>query len=108
MTNEVLQTYGDAPMVKLTNIEADIESVKELSQQTTKVMDTIVINIQDIIEERISNVKDEIKTSIKTRISDMKDDIKEIKKVVNKALADDCEYDTIYSRINDISFVIGL
>ena len=61
MTNEVLQTYGDAPMVKLTNIEMDIGKIKEVSQNTVNIMDSIVADIREIIEESISDIEAALK-----------------------------------------------
>lgn len=88
VTNEVLQTYGDAPMVKLTNIEADIEKVKEMSQRTTDIASSMVSDIQKAIEHGIS---------------DMQDDMSAVKSVIDKALADEYEYDSVYSKISDVS-----
>ena len=87
-TNEVLQTYGDAPMVKLTNIEATIERVKEVSQRTADIASSIVGDIQETIEDGIS---------------DIQDDMSAVKTVIDKALDDEYEYDSVYSKISDIS-----
>lgn len=73
VTNEVLQTYGDAPMVKLTNIEENIKKVKEVSQRTDEVV-------------RLNA-----------------DNIEAMKNTINKALADEYEYDSVYYRINNVS-----
>lgn len=72
-TNEVLQTYGNAPMVKLTNIEANIEKFKEMSQR-----------IEDVVKLN-------------------GDDIKAVKNIINKALADEYDYESVYSKISDVS-----
>ena len=88
VTNEVLQTYGDAPMVKLTNIEVDIERVRELSQRTTDVVSSLVDNIQEAMEDGLSG---------------MQENISEVKSVIDKALDDEYDYDSVYYKISDIA-----
>ena len=88
ITNEVLQTYGDAPMVKLNNIEANIEKVRELSQRTRDIFSSMVDDIQDAIEDGMSG---------------MKENISEVKTVIDKALDDEYDYHSVYYKISDIA-----
>ena len=91
ITNQVLQKYGDAPMVKLTNIESEMKNTSETARRTAGIVGMLIKDIHETIGEGIS---------------DMLNDVNTVKEIVEKALIDewDAEWkpsESVYYKIND-------
>lgn len=87
-TNQVIKTYGDAPMVKLTNIETNVRKVSESSQRTSDIVSLIYGNILE---------------TIKNSIFEVQDDILAVKEVIDRTLADEYDYDSVYYKIDNVT-----
>lgn len=92
VTNGVIQTYGNAPMVKLTNIEDNIDKVKDILYKTLDdeyEYDSIYSKIREVVDE-ISSFENEI------------EDVKSTIDSINQTLSDKYGYDSICSMIHNM------
>lgn len=109
-TNGVLQTYGDAPMVKLTNIEAEIRDVREATQRTEGTVSLLTNDVREAAqktEEAVGSIVDDIQEIIGEGVSGIKGGVSTVKEIVEKALGDEYEYDSLYNKINDVSYNVN-
>lgn len=100
-TNEVLDTYGDAPMVKLNSIETMLEDVKDLIDDVDDEIDNVNNELNDV-KNKVGDALDQYSSySLFSRLESVQNDLESVKDKINESL-DQYGYSSLYRKIEEV------
>lgn len=92
-TNNAIKNYGDSPMVKISNIESQVGDLRSLVKATNSVMN----NMKNELSRKLDELSD-----VNYSIEQIESEIKGVSEVIDKALGNEYDYNSVYWKIDEV------